>query len=176
MLLSQLFQYAFIFVVAVHAQVTLTGTFSASTGLTEATLPTGSYITYSSTIIVSSSNKIGILGSMTNSVSSMAVGNMSSSTTTITSESRTVLLGTNAATTSAINGTATASGNFSASSTSSSAQPTNTTPCNGYPELCNRKYSNITSVCAHNSPFTVPGNVASNQELPVTAQLNDGIR
>jgi hypothetical protein len=31
-------------------------------------------------------------------------------------------------------------------------------------------------VCAHNSPFTVPGNVASNQELSVTTQLNDGVR
>lgn len=29
---------------------------------------------------------------------------------------------------------------------------------------------------AHNSPFIVPGNAASNQALPVTTQLNDGIR
>jgi hypothetical protein len=66
--------------------------------------------------------------------------------------------------------------NATASSTSSAAEPTNTTPCNNYAEFCNRKYSNITMVCAHNSPFVMPGNAASNQDLPVTAQLNDGIR
>lgn len=48
--------------------------------------------------------------------------------------------------------------------------------CNGYPELCNRKYSNVTYVMAHNSPFVVPNNAASNQMLGVTKQLNDGIR
>ena len=31
-------------------------------------------------------------------------------------------------------------------------------------------------VAAHNSPFSIKGNVASNQELDVTTQLNDGIR
>ncbi|EHK96348.1 hypothetical protein M7I_7936 [Glarea lozoyensis 74030] len=54
---------------------------------------------------------------------------------------------------------------------------------------CNRKYisgcaankhdtiySNITEVAAHNSPFVKPGNAAANQALPVTTQLNDGIR
>lgn len=60
--------------------------------------------------------------------------------------------------------------------TTSSAQPSNTQPCNNYPELCTRKYSNITEVGAHNSPFVRPGNAASNQELGVIAQLNDGIR
>ncbi|KAK2839163.1 hypothetical protein FQN49_006409 [Arthroderma sp. PD_2] len=54
--------------------------------------------------------------------------------------------------------------------------PTNTRPCNGYPEFCARSYSNITQVAAHNSPFVRPGNIASNQELEVVTQLNDGIR
>ena len=63
-----------------------------------------------------------------------------------------------------------------ASSTSASVQPTNTTPCNNYPEFCSRLYSNITEVSAHNSPFCIPNNVASNQQFPVTTQLNDGIR
>jgi len=58
----------------------------------------------------------------------------------------------------------------------SPAQPSNTQACNNYPEFCNRKYSNITEVCAHNSPYTRPNNVARNQEYGVTQQLNDGIR
>lgn len=71
-------------------------------------------------------------------------------------------------TTTAISGTAL--------STTSSVAPTNTQPCNNYPEFCDRKYSNITEVCAHNSPFVRPDNAASNQYLDVTSQLNDGIR
>lgn len=74
------------------------------------------------------------------------------------------------ATSTATNGTA------RASSTSSSARPTNTTPCNGHPEFCNRKFSNITNVAAHNAAFVVKNNAASNQNLPILAQLNDGIR
>ena len=54
--------------------------------------------------------------------------------------------------------------------------PTNTQPCNNYVELCTRKYSNITNVGCHNSPFVRPGNTGSNQELPVKAQLDDGVR
>ncbi|KAL2115645.1 hypothetical protein VTJ04DRAFT_9900 [Mycothermus thermophilus] len=54
--------------------------------------------------------------------------------------------------------------------------PTNTRPCNGYPELCERKFSNVTQVGCHNSPFARAGSVAANQELPVTDQLNDGVR
>lgn len=69
----------------------------------------------------------------------------------------------------------TTAGNFSQTSTGP-AEPTNTQPCNNYVELCTRKYSNITFVAAHNSPFVRPGNTASNQELPVDMQLNDGIR
>lgn len=60
--------------------------------------------------------------------------------------------------------------------TSTAAPPVNTQPCNNYPELCNRKYSKITEVCAHNSPFVRARNVASNQQLTVTQQLNDGVR
>lgn len=55
-------------------------------------------------------------------------------------------------------------------------RPSNTQPCNNYAEFCERKYSNITEVCAHNSPFAVKNNAGSNQEYGVTAQLNDGIR
>lgn len=56
------------------------------------------------------------------------------------------------------------------------ALPSNTQPCNNYLEFCNRKYSNITEVCAHNSPYTRKNNIARNQEYSVTQQLNDGIR
>ena len=48
--------------------------------------------------------------------------------------------------------------------------------CNGYAEFCDRKYSNITYVVAHNSPFHKAHNAASNQDFDVTIQLNDGIR
>ncbi|MCJ1389218.1 hypothetical protein MMC18_002074 [Xylographa bjoerkii] len=54
--------------------------------------------------------------------------------------------------------------------------PTYTTPCNGFPEFCNRQYSNITYVAAHNSPFDIPNNLASNQDYGVITQLDNGIR
>jgi hypothetical protein len=179
MLLLHSLQYGFLLVTAVQAQTTtITGsaTLSISTsGVTEATLPTGSYISYSSTLTLSASSQLGTLGSISIVVSTMGTGNMTS-TVAAPSESRTILQGTNIPITSAVNGTVSKSATASVSSTSSSAQPTNTTPCNNYVEFCNRKYSNITMVSAHNSPFTVPGNVASNQELSVTTQLNDGVR
>jgi hypothetical protein len=181
MRLTQLIQCGYLLVVTVQAQsTTITGSATLSlsistSGVTEATLPTGSYISYSSTLTLSQSSQLGGLGSMSNGASSMGTGNMTSTFTT-PSESRTTLQGTNFPTTSAVNGTVSRNATASASSTSSSAQPTNTTPCNNYAEFCNRKYSNITMVCAHNSPFDIPGNIASNQELPVTTQLNDGIR
>ncbi|CAN8106424.1 unnamed protein product [Discula destructiva] len=69
-------------------------------------------------------------------------------------------------------------GNFSTTSTSTSTGPTvtNTQPCNNYVELCERRYSNITQIGAHNSPFVSEGSVAANQALDVTDQLNDGVR
>lgn len=87
-----------------------------------------------------------------------------------------ILLTGRTSTATLINGTMTASNNMTSSSTSSSGRPTNTQPCNGYPELCQRKYSNVTQVGAHNSPFVKRGNLASNQALDVTVQLNDGVR
>ncbi|KAL2148669.1 hypothetical protein VTH82DRAFT_1816 [Thermothelomyces myriococcoides] len=65
----------------------------------------------------------------------------------------------------------------SATSTSTAPpEPTNTRPCNNYPELCDRKYGNVTQVGCHNSPFVRSGSVAANQQLPVIDQLNDGVR
>ncbi|PHH90706.1 hypothetical protein CDD83_2893 [Cordyceps sp. RAO-2017] len=60
--------------------------------------------------------------------------------------------------------------------TTTSEPPRNTQPCNNHVEFCSRKYSNITNVGAHNSPFVRPGNSGSNQELPVKMQLDDGVR
>ena len=49
--------------------------------------------------------------------------------------------------------------------------------CNGYQDLCNRKYSNVTHIGAHDS-YAVGklGSLGSNQEANVTVQLEDGIR
>jgi len=69
--------------------------------------------------------------------------------------------------------TVTITNNVTATTT---VRPTNTQPCNNYVELCTRKYSNITNVGCHNSPFVRPGNSGSNQELPVKQQLDDGVR
>lgn len=47
--------------------------------------------------------------------------------------------------------------------------------CNGHPELCSRKYSNITQIGTHGSPFTgiLP---MANQNVDITTQLDSGIR
>ncbi|KIV77980.1 hypothetical protein PV11_09751 [Exophiala sideris] len=96
-----------------------------------------------------------------------------SSITSTSSVTATTLRGT-AQTTTSLNGTATR--NSTVSSTSSAVTATNTVPCNGHPQFCQRKFSNITHVGAHNSPFIRSGNLAANQLLDVTTQLNDGIR
>ena len=66
--------------------------------------------------------------------------------------------------------------NGTASSTSTVARASNTVPCNGYHDFCNRQYSNITNICSHNSAYVVPNNAGSNQVLPIVDQLNDGVR
>lgn len=73
--------------------------------------------------------------------------------------------GNNPSTTFAGNGTATGDD-----------APQNTQPCNNYVELCERRYSNVTEVGAHNSPFVREGSSAANQQLDVITQLNDGVR
>lgn len=79
-------------------------------------------------------------------------------------------------TSSTISTTSSSTSSENATATDTGAQPSNTQPCNNHVEFCTRKYSNITMVGAHNSPFVRPGNSASNQELPVQMQLDDGIR
>lgn len=134
--------------------------------------PTGSDVSYLSYNTTSTLN--GTTGIFQTTI---AVANASASPSTTeptTSTSLTFLQGSVRSSSMASNGTMT--GNSTASQTSSSALPTNTQACNNYPEFCSRKYSNITYVAAHNSPFAVPNNAASNQELGVIDQLNDGIR
>lgn len=50
-----------------------------------------------------------------------------------------------------------------------------TQACNGHAELCDRKYSNITFIGSHNSPFVGPS-VADNQGTSVADQLGQGVR
>jgi hypothetical protein len=153
------------------AQVTLTGTNSVSS--TGADYPTGTsltYATYASISTQTASSDFGTLFTDSSTITSNATGTSTESTS---SSTRTLLVGSgHSTTTRALNGT----GFSNSTATSTSAVPTNTQPCNGWPEFCSRKFSNITYVAAHNSPFIRPGNAASNQELQVTTQLEDGIR
>ncbi|CAD6445255.1 e2d279ae-29c1-4676-a7f5-a79b1e384a83 [Sclerotinia trifoliorum] len=148
-----------------------TGSSSSQTDISvitgsEQRTPTGSYLSLSTTITVSTSSS----AVSTEAVVSTSTGKTTTLTTTL--GSTTIYAIGHSTTTSAINGTS----NSTATSTSSSAKATNTTPCNNFVEFCDRSYGNITEVSAHNSPFVRKGSVAANQELDVTTQLNDGIR
>lgn len=135
-------------------------------------VPTGSgvsYISYSTTTTLNATTAL--------LPASFAIANGSSQSTseqTSTTTSYSLLQGSVGASSTVT--TANSTANSTTSRTSTSPTPTNTTPCNNYPEFCNRKYSNITMVGAHNSPFVKANNAAANQELGVFAQLNDGIR
>ncbi|KAH7383239.1 PLC-like phosphodiesterase [Pyrenochaeta sp. MPI-SDFR-AT-0127] len=114
-------------------------------------------------VIVTSSNPSGI--PLATSVSG---SRNTTATTSATTEDVTAIVGLSPSTTSG-NGTVLAT-------TSTRPQPSNTQPCNGHVEFCDRKFSNISMVVAHNSPFVRPHNAASNQLYAVLNQLNDGIR
>lgn len=161
MLPPSLLCFVYIFVTATNAQssdslLLLSGSSLTGpiTGSSEATSPTGSYASYSSTITAPTTG-------VSDGVTITGTGNV---TSYISLSSQIILQGS-----STTNGT-------NATQTIVSPQPTNKTPCNNYPEFCSRQYSNITEVSAHNSPFNITNNVASNQHYPVTTQLNDGIR
>lgn len=134
-----------------------TDTESATT--TEGT-PTGTYLTYTS-------QESQDVGTMTDN-STVSSNSTATQSRVSTTDTRIYLTGSQ---------TSTATGNFSATTSSSAAATvTNTRPCNNYPEFCNRKYSNITEVGCHNSPFITANNLAANQQFDATYQLNDGIR
>ncbi|KAI1462545.1 PLC-like phosphodiesterase [Annulohypoxylon moriforme] len=141
-----------------------TATDSTATG-SAATTPTGTYESFSTQITLGTD--LGTTGSI---ASSMGTDNVTRSTISSSSSDTVTFLTGSAAT------TTTLAGNFSSSTTSAAPTVTNTQPCNNYAEFCTRKYSNITNVACHNSPFTTPNNLAANQQYDVTAQLNDGVR
>ena len=195
MIFSRFLPYACLCTMAARAQSDSSSSSSSGSQLTlsgssEASVPTGSYLSYSTTITIATSSPIttsAIVSTITSGSFTITttlgsttifglstttyVGNATAnSTASSTSSSQLILHGSARST--AVNGT----GNSTATATSSSTQPTNTTPCNNYPEFCSRKYGNITEVAAHNSPFIKSGNAAANQGLSVTTQLNDGIR
>ncbi|RYN51505.1 putative secreted protein [Alternaria tenuissima] len=126
----------------------ITGVASTSTG------------TYSASF---SSGLPGIV--LTSTASGRQNATATSSTTT---EDVTAIVGLPPSTNSA-NGTVSAT-------TSARPRPSNTRPCNGHVEFCERRFSNVSMVVAHNSPFVKPHNAASNQVYPVLNQLSDGIR
>ncbi|KAL8834045.1 MAG: hypothetical protein Q9176_007694 [Flavoplaca citrina] len=174
--------FAFLFLGSAYAQSigsnTLPTTASSTTSIPNLggdIVPTGTEASYQSLNSTRTLYTRSLSGEIENVAATMAVANASliSFPASPSPSSVTLLQGSNRPTP-AVNGTSTA--NFTSSSTSTSEQPTNTQPCNNYPELCNRKYGNITQVAAHNSPFSVPNNAASNQALGLVHQLNDGIR
>lgn len=163
---------------ALAQSITLSGTNTEATSTVPDYVTSG--VTYQddgSTLSITSTADYGSVTDLSSAIASangtIVSSNATASGNSTTSATQTLLVGTPKTTTS-LNGTAT--GNLTASATSTSAQPTNTVPCNGFPEFCSRKYSNITHIAAHNSPFVRPGNLAANQMLDVETQLNDGIR
>lgn len=142
--------------------VILTGTrpdASKSTGP-----PTGAYQSVTSRKTIATSSLPTDLGALTANATGTESPSLAETVTYITGSVTSSTTATSPATTS------------SSSTTVVAPAPTNTRPCNNYPELCARKYSNITQVGCHNSPFVREGSAAANQQFPVVDQLNDGVR
>ena len=151
------------------AQITLTGTRDVLVESTGNHHPTRTRTTYASddlTVAYTSSSSDGLF---TGLVSTMVNQNIATS-----SQIRTLPVGDDHSSDNIF--TVTGTSGPTSRIISSSASPTSTQSCNSYPQFCNRKYSNITQVAAHNSPFIQQNNAARNQMLPVEDQLNDGIR
>ncbi|RLL97266.1 hypothetical protein CFD26_103328 [Aspergillus turcosus] len=151
---------------ATNALFTLTGTITDH--ISDATLPTGTYLSYTSTLTLSTDSDGNVHSSMITGSESAVINATTSGNSTIhttSTNTMTRLVGNN-----------TANATMTASASPSASPVVNTQPCNGHPEFCARKYSNITMVAAHNSPFVKPGNAAANQALGVVSQLNDGVR
>lgn len=60
-------------------------------------------------------------------------------------------------------------------STISGANAQTTQKCNGFSALCPKKFSEVAFAVTHNA-YAVGTSIASNQNLPITQQLKDGIR
>lgn len=137
---------------------------------TPVAIPSGTYQDFSTTLTLTDGDT-SIITSTTRHNGTMTASNQTAVTTT--SDSLTLLVGGGGTTVignNSMNATATAT------SSATNTPVVNTRPCNNYAEFCTRKYSNITMVAAHNSPFVRKNNIAANQVLDVTTQLNDGIR
>ena len=135
-------------------------------------LPTGSdasYISYTGTSTLNTST-ITSDGPYNTSSSSPTSSRSSPSSATVTLLQGSLSTGTSSRI------PANSTNSTSSSTTTTSAPPRNTRACNHHPEFCTRRYSNITYVAAHNSPFVNANNAAANQLLPVSNQLDDGIR
>ncbi|KAI1332684.1 PLC-like phosphodiesterase [Xylariaceae sp. FL0255] len=155
--------------ISVSASTTMSSSTSAT--LTEVATPTGSYLSYSSQVTQDTTD----LGSISSTGSASIRDNTTTTSTPgkqqSTSQSITYLTGSGSSTTKT-----SLSGTY-VTTPSPSASPTgNTQPCNNYVEFCSRKYSNITEIACHNSPFVVSNNLAANQQYSVSTQLNDGVR
>ncbi|KAI0009833.1 PLC-like phosphodiesterase [Xylariaceae sp. FL0662B] len=153
----------------VLAQTTVSDDRTTATGSTltisEEKTPTGSYQSPTTQVTLNTD-----LGTTTSGGSSMAASNTTkTSLQSSSSETVTFLTGQMPSPT-------TLEGSNMTTSTAARPSVTNTQPCNNYPEFCTRKYSNITEVACHNSPFITPNNLAANQQYDVTMQLNDGVR
>ena len=126
---------------------------------TAAAVPTGNYISYTTTITIADSITSSTFATTT--VWNTTVSTNGTTTAATTTDTGVVVTGTRVN-----NSTATAT----------ATTPANSQPCNGYTEFCSRQYSNITMVTAHNSPFVKKNNIASNQVYKVETQLEDGVR
>ncbi|CAK4026660.1 uncharacterized secreted ARB_08043-like [Lecanosticta acicola] len=141
---------------------TLTGSEIATSAFTGTQYTYLSYTTQTPVTLVRTTSENGTLATIT--------------TTSMPSNSQITVAMTSASVTAIVGSAANSTTNQTATATTSSARPSNTLPCNGFPEFCTRKYSNITMVAAHNAAFVIKNNAASNQQLPIRDQLNDGIR
>ncbi|KAI0474437.1 PLC-like phosphodiesterase [Xylaria cf. heliscus] len=132
--------------------------------LSEVATPTGLYQSFTS----QSTQETGSLATFSDGTSSTFTTN-TTDTQTKTSNTVTILTGSAKTTTTNLSGNVT-------TTIAPTPAPTNTQACNNYVEFCTRRYSNITEVACHNSPFITPNNIAANQQYGVTQQLDDGIR
>lgn len=105
-------------------------------------------------------------------------GNMGTSTTTSADPWASATSSSTSA--SSAYGAAVVSTSTTASTTGSAATSTSTVACNNSPDLCGRRYSNITHMGAHDAAFlrdaSTGNSVAGNQYFNATVALSAGIR
>lgn len=166
---------------AVLATTTTSAASESYTVITDSALDevTGSYAVYTDQITVTYSDEVPSSTSSSNATitgstlsTSVAKGTTSYITELIGGVGQVTLTVVNHTTTFYPNLTTTRTSD----TTSATATPTNTQPCNGWPEFCERKYGNVTEVAAHNAAFSISGNAASNQRYSITVQLDNGVR